>query len=59
LRNLFTEQRTHFTAEPGAAQKLLTYGETKTDPALPPADLAAATTVALALLNHDEAVMRR
>ena len=59
LTRLFAEQRELFSKEPSAAQKLLAFGETKTDPALPPADLAAATSLGLALLNHDEALMRR
>jgi hypothetical protein len=59
LRRLFTEQQTHFAAEPVSAQKLLTFGEAKTDPTLPPADLAALTIVAQTLQNHDEAIMRR
>jgi hypothetical protein len=59
LTRLFTEQRELFTKEPSAAQKLLVFGETRTDPALPPADLAAATSLGLTLLNHDEALMRR
>jgi hypothetical protein len=59
LRQLFTEQRAQFSADPTAAKKLLAVGEAKTEPILPPADLAAATTLALAILNHDEAIMRR
>jgi hypothetical protein len=59
LRRLFTEQRDHFTAEPSTAQKLLTFGEAKHDPALPAPDLAAFTIVAQTLQNHDEAIMRR
>jgi hypothetical protein len=54
-----TEQETLFTADRAAAEKLLTVGETKADTSLPAARLAAATVVASALLNHDEAVMRR
>lgn len=54
------EQEAIFAAEPAEATKLLTIGETRVsgDP-LPPAKLAAATMIASALLNHDEAVMRR
>jgi hypothetical protein len=59
LTQLYAEQRELFSKEPSAAKKLLEFGETKTDPSIPSADLAAATTLSLALLNHDEAVMRR
>ena len=34
-------------------------GEAKNDPSLDPIDLAAGTVLAEAILNHDEAVMRR
>jgi len=59
LTRTFDEQRTHFASEPSGAQKLVVFGETKSDPSIALADLAAATTLALALLNHDEALMRR
>ena len=59
LEKLFAEEHDLFTAEPEAAQKLLGVGEAKNDPALAPADLAAGTVLAQALLNHDETVMRR
>lgn len=59
LTRTFDEQRAHFAAEPSSAGKLVAFGETKSDPSIAPADLAAATTLALALLNHDEALMRR
>ena len=55
----FEEQEEIFASEPEAAAKLLEVGETRSDPTLPAARLAAATMVASALLNHDEAVMRR
>jgi hypothetical protein len=38
---------------------LLTVGESRTDASLDKNDVAAGTVVALALLNHDGAVMRR
>ncbi len=59
LTRLYDEQHALFAAEPSSAQKLVVFGEAKTEPALNPVDVAAATTLALALLNHDEAVMRR
>ena len=42
-----------------AAAQLLAVGEVPNDPSLSPVDLAAGTVLAEALLNHDEAVMRR
>jgi mono/diheme cytochrome c family protein len=59
LVRLFEEQRDFFAQDAAAATKLLAFGETPADPKLPAADLAAGTVLALAVLNHDEAVMRR
>ena len=59
LRQLFREQREVFAADQQAAAKLLAVGEAPNDPTLSPVDLAAGTVLAQALLNHDEAVMRR
>jgi hypothetical protein len=47
-----------FAEDPQAAKKLLAVGEAKSDPKAD-ADLAAAAVLALAILNHDEAVLRR
>jgi hypothetical protein len=59
LAKLFDEEAAVFVSDPKAAEKLLAVGDGKTDPALKPAELAAATSVALTILNHDAAVMRR
>jgi len=59
LRQLFEEQRDLFAADVGSAKKLLAMGEAKNDASLDPIDLAAGTVLAEAILNHDEAVMRR
>jgi hypothetical protein len=59
LKQLFGEQREIFASDPQAAAKLLAVGETPNSPSLPPVDLAAGTVLAEALLNHDEAIMRR
>jgi hypothetical protein len=59
LKQLFQEQRDLFVHDQQAAAKLLAVGEEPNDPALSPVDLAAGTVLAEALLNHDEAVMRR
>jgi hypothetical protein len=59
LAKLFEEEASIFASDPKAAEKLLAVGDSKTDAALKPTDLAAATSVALTILNHDAAVMRR
>ena len=59
LVKLWEEQRSLFAKDQSAVQKLLATGETKVDPKLAADELAASTIVALALLNHDEAVQRR
>jgi hypothetical protein len=59
LRQLFQEQRDLLKGDPDAVSKALTVGEAANDPTLNPLDLAAAAVVGTALLNHDEAVMRR
>ena len=48
-----------YTRDPAAAQQLLTVGESPTDGKIPAPELAANATVAQALLNFDESVMRR
>ena len=45
---------THYTQSPDDAKSLLSFGESKADPALPPAQLAAWTMVANQILNLDE-----
>ena len=59
LRRLYAEQRELFAADPDAARHLLAVGDSKNDASLDPVDLAAGTVLAQALLNFDEAVMRR
>jgi hypothetical protein len=59
LARLFEEQRQLFQADPASASRLLGVGEVKNDVTFLPADLAASAVLALAVLNHDEAVMRR
>lgn len=59
LKRLYEEQLALFTSQPENAGKLVQFGETKSDASLPPAELAAATVLAKAILNHDEAVFRR
>ena len=59
LIRLLTEQRELFAANRAEATKLLTVGEAKNDPQLDVVELAAGTDLAEAILNLDEAVMRR
>jgi hypothetical protein len=59
LQQLFKEQRELFAVDQQSASKLLAEGETSNSPSLSPIDLAAGTVLAEALLNHDEAIMRR
>jgi hypothetical protein len=59
LVKLFDEQQAEFAANPKDAEKLLAVGDSKADPKLGKAELAAAATLALAVLNHDAAVNRR
>ena len=47
-----------FTADPAAARALLAQGESKADPAVDPAELAAYTSVGNVLLNLDEFLTR-
>jgi hypothetical protein len=59
LAALYDEQATAFAADAKAADKALAVGDAKNDPAVNRTELAAAATVAVAILNHDAAVMRR
>jgi hypothetical protein len=59
LARLLAEQIELFKADPKAAAKLLAVGDGKNDAKLDTVELAASTVVALTVLNHDEAVMRR
>jgi Protein of unknown function (DUF1553)/Protein of unknown function (DUF1549)/Concanavalin A-like lectin/glucanases superfamily/Planctomycete cytochrome C len=59
LISLFDEQKANFEKDPKGAEKLLAVGDSPNDPKLNRIELAAATTLALAILNHDEAVNRR
>jgi hypothetical protein len=56
---LYREQKAYFAGHPNEAKQLLKVGRTACDPKIPPADLAAATVMGQALLNHDECVVKR
>lgn len=59
LTRLFHEQHDLFAQDTPAIDRLIAFGETKSDSSLNPPDLAAATVLAQAILNFDEAVMER
>lgn len=59
LGRLLAEQESAFAQDPDGAEKLLKVGEAPVPGEHPVSQLAAMTVVAEALLNHDEAVMRR
>jgi hypothetical protein len=59
LRALYDDERARFAADAEAAAQFAKVGASPSDSTLPPAERAAAGVVALALLNFDEAVMRR
>jgi hypothetical protein len=59
VQRLLEEQDAVFRKEPDSAERLLKVGETPVPGEHPPDQLAAATVLAKALLNHDESVMRR
>jgi hypothetical protein len=59
LAELFEEQREIYSIDYLGAEEIRTVGEAKPEEGIPPADLAAATMLAKALLNFDEALMRR
>jgi hypothetical protein len=59
LSRLFDEQRALFAAHPDQAAKLAKVGASPTDPTIPPADLAAMTSVVSAIMNFDEFIVVR
>jgi hypothetical protein len=59
LGELWDEQREIFTKEPERARQLISVGSRARDPKLAPADLAAMTVVAQAILNLDATVWKR
>ncbi len=59
LTQLWTEQLQHFEARPEEASKLLSVGQYKAVTEIAPAQAAAATVLAQALLNFDECVVKR
>lgn len=58
LRKLLAAQRARYQAAPAAAEQLLAIGEYPRNPQLPPAEHAAWTMTASALLNLDETLTK-
>jgi hypothetical protein len=56
---LYREQQAYYAAHVEEARLLLKVGRAPLDAKIPPADLAAATVLGQALLNHDECVVKR
>ena len=59
LKQLYEEQRELFATNNEAVEKLLGVGQAKNSSSADRADVCAGTVLTLALLNHDEAMMRR
>jgi hypothetical protein len=59
LLRLLSEQRAVFREKPESAAKYVSIGERPRSGKLPPEELAAATVLVSALMNHDEFVMKR
>lgn len=59
LSQLYREQLAYFEQRPEAAESFLKIGTAAHNPDIPAAQAAAATALAQALLNHDEAVVKR
>jgi hypothetical protein len=58
LQDAFRRHRAKYLADPEAAKQAVTFGDSKPDPALKPAELAAWTMIANLLLNLDETVTK-
>ena len=58
IRQDFAKQLAAYTAKPDEAKKAITYGESKPDEKLNPAELAAWTMVANLVMNLDEVVTK-
>jgi hypothetical protein len=59
LAGLYSDQLAQFQKEVAAAEKLIRIGDSKPDATMPPAELAAATVLAQAVLNLDATVWER
>jgi hypothetical protein len=59
LAALWREERGVFSKEPGRARQLVAVGDSKADPSLDVADLAATTVLTQAILNLDATIWKR
>lgn len=59
VTTLYNKQLGHFQAHEAEARALLTVGQAPVDKTLPVAEVAAATILAQALLNHDGSVVKQ
>ena len=59
LEAIYREQYDEFRSGRADAQKLLAVGDAPRDTTIDPAECAALTVLAQAVMNHDEAVMKR
>jgi len=59
LRKLYNEQLALFRTEKESAEALVKSGDVTLDKSLDPAELAASTALASAILNFDEAILKR
>jgi hypothetical protein len=59
LMALYEQQRWLFRKDPDEAAKLIRIGQRQPDPALPPAEIAAATVLAQTILNLDATIWQR
>ncbi|MCU1292008.1 MAG: Protein of unknown function (DUF1553)/Protein of unknown function (DUF1549)/Planctomycete, partial [Bryobacterales bacterium] len=58
LEGLYKKEMIHYDTDHAAAEKLLAIGESKRDPKLDPAQLAAWTLVTSTILNLDETITK-
>jgi hypothetical protein len=58
LNTLYQKESAKYAADKAAAGKLISIGESKADPHLEPAQLAAWTLVASTILNMDETITK-
>lgn len=58
VMNALNQHRNRYDSDPAAAKELIGYGESKSDAAISPSELAAYTLVANLLFNLDEVVVK-
>ena len=58
IKSLLESELERYRKDPESAKKAISFGESKADPALDPAELAAYSLLGNLLLNLDEVVMK-